>query len=106
MKHIPSGKIMYEAIMDTTVQFEEIDYERMNVYLFLVVGAEVMRKHGLTKIPSRKSGKSKARSLLSTSNRLMDNWITHETNYTALEKKIMLALTVQVGILLIMTSSC
>ena len=70
MNHIPTSKILYNAMMDTTVKFEDLDYEMMSIYLFLVLGREGMIKHGLQTIPQRKEkADSSSRSLLSKVNR-------------------------------------
>ena len=106
MAHIETSKVMYEAIMDTKVDFENIDYGYMNVYLLLSLGEKVMRKHGLSEIPERKNDKSKARSLHSKSNRSISNWVTKREKLTVIDKRIMLALTVQTATLVMMDSSC
>ena len=106
MKHIPTAKMMYKAIIETPIEFENIDFNVLNVYLFLVLGAEGMKKHDLKRLPMRRNDNSKARSLQSKSNREMTNWVLGEEFFSRDEKKIMLALAVQISTLLLMATSC
>ena len=93
--------------MDTTVKFENLDYGMMSIYLFLVLGREGMSKHDMQFIPQKKEkSDSSSRSLLSKVNRVKNNWLTNEGKFTAEEKRIMLALTTQIGSLVLMATSC
>ena len=83
LEHIPTSKILYKAMMETDVNFESLDYGMMSIYLFLVLGGEGMKKHGLKRLPQRTKEKdSAARSLLSKVNREKDDWDPKEGEFT------------------------
>ena len=106
MQHIPTAKIMFKAVMDTSVKFDNLDYDFMNIYIYLVLGRGEMIKHGLNCVPRKKDNKSKSRSLLAKCNRDLNSWVTTNGTYTDEEKKIMLALMVQISVLVMMSTCC
>ena len=106
MEHIPTARIMYQEMLETRVEFNNLDFKFMNVYLFLVLGREELKRHGLKKMPVRLNSESEGKSLLSKANRNMNNWSDDDMVFSLEERKIMLALTVQINTLLLMSTSC
>ena len=110
MDPIPTSLIAYKAVKESPVAFTDINYWRLNVYLYLVLGEKSLRDHGLP-TPNRvlregEKEKSTGSSLAAKSNRDLNNWANGGIVYTEEEERELLALTVQVGTLLLMTTSC
>jgi len=70
-----TGQLMYKAVMEFDVKFHGIDYERLAIYLYLVLGLGVMTKCDLGDCaPVRVDSTTSARSLGARSNREMSEW--------------------------------
>ena len=107
MEAIPTSQIAFTAVMESEVEFQNINYDILSIYIFLTLGCNVMYKYDLGKcIPRRRYDNSKAKSLAATSNRSEKEWITKNGVYEKEEKRKLLALMVQTGVLLMMMTSC
>ena len=70
MERTATGGMIYQAVLESDVSFQGINYELLAIYLFLVMGRNLMYKAGLEDcIPRRRFDKSKARSLGAKINR-------------------------------------
>ena len=73
-----TGELMYKAVMECDIQFNGIDYDRLSVYLLLMLGLGVMYKCGLGDCsPTRKDTKTTACSLNAKCNKEMDGPSDH-----------------------------
>ena len=82
---IAISKMVGNAIRNTKVTFNGINYLFLCVYIFLVLGGEEMDRVGLGECKPKRRKKSEARSLASTMNRDLDHWNFENIEFT--EKK-------------------
>ena len=108
MDMIGTTEMVARVALESNVKFDNINYQYLLVYLYLVLGEEVFRENGLGElIPSRSNWKeSKAKSLSSRINRNMENWRTNTDNISDQEKRILVLLLLKVFILAVMDSTC
>ena len=107
MDKIVTGQLMYKAVMECDIDFSGFDYERLSVYLLLVLGASVMTKCGLGDcIPSRRDTRTNARSLGAKCNKDMGEWRHKSYNFTVMKKRMMVGRLLQVLTTVLMSSSC
>ena len=54
MDDVGTADLIFKAVRTTSIEFKDINYKRLAVYLYLVMGPQYMRDMGLTAcIPSR-----------------------------------------------------
>ena len=104
---ISVAAISGEAILKTNVQFKNINYPLLMVYLLLVLGITQLRKLGLDHCaPRRKNMKYNSNSLISKANRDLETWEFNNTIFSESEKRKMISTMVQVMILLMTRTTC
>ena len=108
MDILGTTEMIARVVMESNIKFENLNYQYMLVYLYLVLGEEVFRENGISGlVPSRSKWKdSKAKSLSSKINRDMRNWRTKCEDISDQDKKLLVALLLKVSILAIMDSTC
>ena len=108
MDMVETTEMVARTALETSVRFRNIDFKFLLVYLFLILGADVLSESGLGEfIPKRKKWKdSKACSLAAQLNRDIDNWHVKVDNLSWQEEKLLIALLLKVAILAVMDSTC
>ena len=92
MDMVETTEMVARVALETNVEFRNIDFKYLLVYLFLVLGADGLSDSGLGEfIPKRIKWKdSKACSLAAQLNRDMGNWQVNIDNLSWQEKKCLL----------------
>ena len=111
MDPLGTAEMVFQSILESEIEFKNVDYKWLVVYLFLVLGEDCLREYGLaTYIPRKKirgkRGVSQAKSLAARGNRSLDNWWIELDNIGEKEKRTMLALMMKISILVLMDSTC
>ena len=107
MEKTHTGELIYRSVKECDISFNGIDYGRLAVYLFLVMGRAVMTCCGLEEcIPVRLGKESNARSLGAKKNREMSNWSINAEHFSEQLKREMLARLMQIQTIILMSSSC
>ena len=106
---VGGAQLVYEAIMESNVKFEGIDFEWLSVYLYLTMGENLLREYGLENVVPERinlNKKSSAVSLSAQINRDMDGWRTFTHRLDDKMKRTMVALMMKVAVLVMMKSTC
>ena len=103
---IAISKMVGNAIRNTKVTFNGINYLFLCVYIFLVLGGEEMDRVGLGECKPKRRKKSEARSLASTMNRDLDHWNFENIKFTEKKKKEMVALMAEIAVLTLISTTC
>ena len=107
MEKTHTGELIYRSVKECDISFNGIDYGRLAVYLFLVMGRAVMTRCGLEEcIPVRLGKESNARSLGAKKNREISNWSINAEHFSEQLKREMLARLMQIQTIILMSSSC
>ena len=108
MDTVATTEMIAKTIIESSLEFENIDTKYLLVYLKLVLGDEILKANGLGHfIPKRTEWRdSKARSLSSKINREMKNWSVDITDISWEEERLMVALMMKCAILALMDSTC
>ena len=108
MDIIGTTELVAKAVADSKVEFKNINLKYLTIYLFLVLGGDVMRENGLGEyIPKRIRWKeSKAKALSSKINREMENWSVQLDEITWQEERMLVTLLIKVSLLALMDSTC
>ena len=102
-----TGAVMFEAVMESTVKFQGIDYDLLAIYLFLIMGESLMIKEGLAEcVPRRRDQSNNTRSLAAKYTRDKYNWIIDTSSLSDEIKKKMMARLIQIETITLMSSSC
>ena len=104
MDNIGTAELVSHAVEQTRVEFKNIDYGFMSIYLYLVLGREGFVENGLIEyIPKREKWiKSKAKSLAAQINRERVNWRVYTDDMDKKAERKMLALMTKVLVLVLM----
>ena len=97
-----------KSIKESKVEFLNMDFKRMTVYIFLILGREGMVETGLEHlIPVKINPKYRAQSLAATSIRDMENWKNIDPALLDnITKRNLVALMVKIAILVMVESTC
>ena len=114
MDPIGTAEMIFQAVRESDVTFDNIDYKWLMIYLYVILGEEGLKEYNLDKfIPKRKAirvrGKltvSKARSLAAKSNRSLENWIINLEDMSEEDGKQMVAVMMKINLLVLMDSTC
>ena len=92
MDNIGTSEIVTRAVIQSKVEFRNIDYRRLLIYLYLLLGRETLNIYGLGQYTPVRCNwvKSKAKSLASKINRNLDNWVVNITGLTEEEKRLLI----------------
>ena len=104
---IACAELVFEAVMDSKIEFQGNVYNWLSVYLLLTLVEDTLYEYGLREIvPERANKKSTASSLCAQSNRDMKSWRTFGNRLNAEMKRTMLALMMKTAVLVMMKSTC
>ena len=108
MDTVGTTELVAQAVIESKIKFKNIDLKFLLIYLYLVLGEDVLIENGLKEyIPTRSKWKdTKARSLASQINRCMANWHVNTDDITWQEERMLVALMLKVAILALMDSTC
>ena len=101
-----TAELSARAVRESGIRLKGVDYKRLAVYLYLVLGPLMMVSLGLGECVPKRLLKSTACSLASTSNRDMSNWSLEWENLSEVVKREMCAQMVKIGNLVTMESTC
>ena len=102
---VSASNLASEAVKQTNIMFEGIDYRRLAVYLNLVLVEDKLCNLNLRDIiPERRDPENKSEALSAKSNKDLSAWVTRE-EFTQEEKKLMIAAMVQTMTLLMMATN-
>ena len=101
---ITTSQIAAQAVRNTEVKFGGIDYDRLSVYLTLILGEHILNKYGLYHIIPRRKDDSKAVSLAAKNNKDLTGWEVGNTYFSDKDKREMVALLVQTCTIILMSS--
>ena len=109
MDGVATAELAARAVLESDLSFHGIDYKFLAVYILLIIGADSMKKQGLSNvIPVRINTEKypETKSLCSKINRNMDNWRFDESKLGPKEKRILLSQLVKITTLVVMNSTC
>ena len=106
LDQIGTAEIAAEAVMETPILFEDIDYDLLAVYILLNLGQVEMRALGLRDYIPEKLVDDNSNSLISRTNRNLLTWKFNQNEYPDHIKKIMLATMIKIATLTLMLTSC
>ena len=101
MDIVGTTELVAKAVLESKVEFRNIDLKFLLVYLYLILGEEELKINGLGDfIPKRVKWKdSRARSLSAQINRCMNNWQVNTEEISWQEERMMIALMVKIAVL-------
>ena len=110
MDAVGTSNIIYETVLDSKIEFKFIDYDWLCVYLYLILGEDILQEYDLSEaIPARRAREgekiSKAKSLSAKGNRTLNNWKFNTHSLTEEKKKKMVALMIKITTLVLMDST-
>ena len=107
MDVLGTTELVAKAVADSKLEFKNINLTYLLVYLFLVLGGDVLRENGLGDfIPKRiKWRDSKAKALSSKINREISNWSVNVDNISWEEERMLVALMMKCSMLALMDST-
>ena len=108
MDMLGTTELVARAVIESKVEYKNIDLKFLLVYLYLVIGYEGLKESGLGDyVPKRSKWKdTSARSLASKINRDMNNWCVKVDDMSWEEKRMLIALMVKVATLALLDSTC
>ena len=108
MDMIGTTEMVARAVAESKVEFRNINLKFLMIYLFLVLGGDVLKEYGLGDyVPKRTNWKdSKAQSLASQINRDINNWSVKTDNISWEEERMMVTLMVKIAVLALLDSTC
>ena len=108
MDMLGTTEMIAETIVNSDIEFKNINLKYLMVYLKLVLGDEILRENGLGAfVPRRTEWKcTRAKSLSSQINREMNNWAASVEEVSWEEERLMVALMMKCAILALMDSTC
>ena len=108
MDIVGTAEMVAQAVERTKIEFKEVDYASLSIYLFLLIGEEGFRENGLKEYtPERKVWKnSEAKSLTAKINRDINNWCVKTDNLDKSTQRKMFALMIKLATLALMDSTC
>ena len=101
---ITTSAMAAQAVRDTRLQFGGIDYNRLAIYLNLVLGRQLLYRLGLPHIVRERTTDSEAISLAAQMNKNLSGWKTGNNDFSDDDKREMVALLVQISTMLLMTT--
>ena len=105
LRDIDTACIARETMIHSDVDFKGMDYKKALVYLRIVAGKEAMESAGLKNIvPKWRGDKIDSLRVTGTSGKNLDNWIFYGQEPSDYQKRLILGLIVEVGVLLAMGS--
>ena len=107
LDRVITGAMVYDAAIQTDIEFCGFDYKMLAVFLYLIMGHTQMLKCGLKDcIPQRRGPHNNVRSLAAACNRDMSEWVVRDYKFTPEIKKRMIARMLQIETITLMNSSC
>ena len=108
MDIVGTTELVAKAVAESKVKFSSINLKYLLVYLFLVLGGDILEENGLGNyIPKRIKWKnSKAKALSSKINRELNNWSVNTDDMSWEEERMLVTLMIKVSILALMDSTC
>ena len=105
LSDIEVAQICFEAIMNSDIKFENIDYQKAGKYVAMHLTEDEQRRSPLARIlPRRKSGVRGVRPGVSSNPNNDECWTYPKGERTDFEERMIVAMAVQIGIIAVMNT--
>ena len=104
LSDVEVGIICYQAVMDSQVEFQNINYRKANQYIAMCLTKEEQAVHPLKRVLPRRTSKGGVRPGVTADPRREENWIFPEVEMTRKEKRMIVATVIQIGVLTMMNT--
>ena len=104
LSDVEVGIICYQAVIDSKVEFQNINYRKDKQYIAMCLTNEEQAVHPLKRILPRRTSKGGVRPGVTSDPRKEENWIFPEVEMTRREKRMIVATVIQIGVLTMMNT--
>ena len=99
------ANICYQAVLNTSIKFNNIDYRKGSIYVAMNMTEEERNIHPLGRVlPWRRSKTGSRPWVTGVMKNAEDSWIIPNKGWTELEKKILVAEMVRIGVIVMMNT--
>ena len=101
-----TSSLAAKSVENSKIEFVGVNYQRLSVYLTLVLGRTALIKHGISEAVAERANESEAESLACKTNRDLSGWLIENKEFQWDTQRKMLALFVQILTTIMMSSHC
>ena len=104
LSDIEVALIVFEAIINSDIKFENVDFHMAGKYVAMHMTEEEQRVSPISRILPRRTAKGGVRPGVSSDPRNDEHWSFPDAKRTELEEKILVAMAVQIGVIAVMNT--
>ena len=104
MTDIEVANLCYEAVMKSSIKFSNINYRKARLYIATNMNKTDQRLSPLWRVLPRRTSKGGVRPGVTASPDQEENWYFPEVELTELEKKMIMATVIKIGVIVMMNS--